>query len=440
MAIRLAKRENRDDVTAMPLGLDTPSTIGIAFTVLGPTYLETRDAILTWQVGMATMIIMGIIKVITSFCGDFIRRNIAQAGLLGSIGGIGLCLLAYLPIVKMFSMPVVGFVSMGIILFTLVARLHLPREFPGAFAAVLAGTLIYYIFGPMGLTGGVFEKPSPDFIISAPLPTAGFIYGFDRALHYLPIAIPFGILTIIGGINVTESARIAGDNYRTRDILLTEALATLAAGFCGGVIQSTPYIGHPAYKAMGGRAGYTLLTALFIGLGGILGYASFIVKMIPVTAVFPILLFIGIEIAVQAFDGPPKKHMPAVVFSFLPILAYLVTIEFAGILDTINKASLTLPPETGETVKITKILGSGFIITSMLWGAMVAELIDKNARKASFYTIICALLTLFGMIHSVSADGGVYLPWNVPSNDTYFIAASYCILGLIFVIPVTKKT
>ena len=79
--------------------------------------------------------------------------------------------------------------------------------------------------------------------------------------QYLPMAVPFAILTVVGGINVTESARLAGDEYNTRDILLTEAVATLLAGVCGGVSQTTPYIGHPAYKAMGGRAAYTLACA-----------------------------------------------------------------------------------------------------------------------------------------------------------------------------------
>ncbi len=75
---------------------------------------------------------------------------------------------------------------------------------------------------------------------------------------------------VVGGINVSESARAAGDDYRTRDVLLVEALSTLVAGFCGGVAQTTPYIGQPAYKHMGARSGYTLLTGLFIGLGGML--------------------------------------------------------------------------------------------------------------------------------------------------------------------------
>src|SRR5207247_3718034 len=103
------------------------------------------------------------------------------------------------------------------------------------------------------------------------IPTLDFLKGLVPALKYLPIAIPFGLLTVIGGINVTESARVAGDDFNTREILLTEAISTLVAGVCGGVAHSTRYIVHPAYKHIGSRAGATLLTGLSIGLGGLLG-------------------------------------------------------------------------------------------------------------------------------------------------------------------------
>ena len=38
MAFRLARRTGRTDVTAMPLGLDTPSTFGSVFLIIGPAY------------------------------------------------------------------------------------------------------------------------------------------------------------------------------------------------------------------------------------------------------------------------------------------------------------------------------------------------------------------------------------------------------------------
>ena len=150
----------------------------------------------------------------------------------------------------------------------------------------------------------------------------------DRpALKYLPIAIPFALLTVVGGINVTESARVAGDDFKTRDILLTEAVATLIAGVCGGVAQSTPYIGQPAYKGMGARAGYTLITGLFVGLGGILGYVGYIVELIPRAVLAPILIFVALDIMVQATLACPHRHAPAVVFSYFPTVARLLAIK-----------------------------------------------------------------------------------------------------------------
>src|SRR6202046_4405795 len=61
LAVRVARRPGRRDVTAMPFGLDTPSTIGMALLVLGPAFAKFRAAGLgpasaglqTWYLGMA---------------------------------------------------------------------------------------------------------------------------------------------------------------------------------------------------------------------------------------------------------------------------------------------------------------------------------------------------------------------------------------------------
>ena len=193
--------------------------------MLGPVYLETKDAVLTWQVGMATLLIIGIFKIILSFFGDWVRRHIPQAGLFGSLAGLGITLLAFFPVMKIFSAPVAGLVSLGIILYSIIARRRLPFGIPGAFLAVAAGCLIYYLMGGLHLFGARALAPALEFHPAFPFPTFGFVFGLGKAISYLPIAFPFALLTILGGINNTESARVAGDEYRTRDILLTEAFA-----------------------------------------------------------------------------------------------------------------------------------------------------------------------------------------------------------------------
>ncbi len=70
MAFRLARRTGRSDVTAMPLGLDTPSTFGSVFLIIGPAYQEALGRGLdteiaarhAWFVGIAMLLASGIFK------------------------------------------------------------------------------------------------------------------------------------------------------------------------------------------------------------------------------------------------------------------------------------------------------------------------------------------------------------------------------------------
>ncbi len=490
MAFNLANKTKNPNVTAMPLGLDTPSTIGIAVAVLGPAYLASgKNPEIAWQVGMATMMLIGVLKLFMSFAGEYVQKIVPKAGLLGSIGGIGIALIGFLPLVTLFQMPIVGLVVLGIILYslvakqalfsmnvmvrlvgvgllaiiplltlfkmstlalivagiivyTIIARVDLPFSAPGVFVAVVFGAALYHVLGPLGLLGAAkYEMPHLAFSMNLPLPSLGFLAGMGEAIKYLPIAFPFGLLTVIGGINVTESAKCAGDDYNTRNILLTEAFATLLAGVTGGVAQSTPYIGHPAYKSMGARAGYTLATGLFIGIGGMFGVLTWMLQVLPEACVAPILIFVGLEIASQAYQECPHEHAPAVTFAFLPIIANLLLIMISQIKGEFMGFLATLPQETAarfvfsaglqSKLDVITALGQGFILTAMLWGGALALIIDNKLMKAGHYFIITSILTLFGIIHSISPSGDVYLPWKIQSSLPIQFAVSYFILGVI---------
>ncbi len=454
MAWKLYKKTGNARVTAMPLGLDTPSTIGIALVVLGPAFvglkadgMEVREAaMMTWYIGMATMVFIGITKVICSFFGNWINKIVPQAGLLGSLAGIGLALIGIIPLIDIFGAPLIGLVALGIVLTTLVAGIKLPFQIPGVLASVVVGTVLYYGLGSTGLVGASIPAMPPlELHFGLPIPTLDFLKGLGPALKYLPLAIPFGLLTVVGGINTTESARVAGDDYNTRDILLTEAVATLVAGVCGGVAQSTPYIGQPAYKRMGARAGYTILTGLFIGVGGILGYASFIVEFIPRSVLAPILVFVALDIIVQSFHAVPKRHGWAVAFAFFPTVARLMAIKY-GTPDIVPPAVfqelLNLPGKFLPEILVTVALGNGFIVTAMLWGGFLAELIDRNLKRSVIYLAILSFLAFFGVIHSAMPDGSMYLPWTLTGlaqQIPYQFALGYAALAaMLFWLSFTK--
>jgi AGZA family xanthine/uracil permease-like MFS transporter len=437
MALSLARRTGRDDITAMPLGLDTPSTFGMVFFVLGPAFLSAKEALpdgadLTlaarhaWHIGICSIFISGLFKFVCALGSNWIRRVVPRAGLLGSLTAIALILITFLPLVEILEYPVVGFIALAIILTTLVAQVRLPFRVPGALGALLVGGTIFYLMRETGTLGHVSEqmiKPEQALLPYEWLTVFRFewIAALKDTVSYLPIVIPFALATVIGGIDCTESAAAAGDEYDTGQIIGVEAFATLVASLCGGVIQTTPYIGHPAYKAMGGRAAYTLATALFIGGAGLVGYFGYMYVVIPKVTVYPILMFVGLEITAQSFRATPQRHYAAVALACVPALAALAWIYIGktGIdVDALEQGPLRRELQT------VRILANGFIVTSLVWASAMAAIVDRRLSLAAVYFAIGALCATFGVIHSPLAGGPVFLPWQL-EPEVFFTVLRY---------------
>jgi len=474
MAIRLARSTGRKDITAMPLGLDTPSTFGMVFFVLGPAYLahlppakaavtpeiQWQAAMHAWHVGIWAILISGVFKLCCAVGSGWIRRVVPRAGLLGSLAAVALVLISFLPLLEIVRLPIVGLAALAVVVTTLVARVRLPMRIPGALGAALVGAGIYYLMlvlqmaevKPFGyeLLGPVADThfdPNKAWLPTGWLSVFRFewLAAWDDTLQYLPIVIPFALGTVVGGIDCTESAAAAGDEFDTRAVIGVEALATVLAALCGGVIQTTPYIGHPAYKAMGGRAGYTLATALFVGAAGTVGYFAWMYQILPQQALLPILVFIGLEITAQSFHATPQRHYAAVAFSCVPALGALVMLFVdrifgdpallgAGISqDTLQQ------PELALSLQTLRILSNGFIVTSLLWASWLAALIDRRLLLAAGYALLMAVFSLFGVIHSPFPGSPLALPWRLPQElsehaagqTPLHIAAGYVTVAII---------
>jgi AGZA family xanthine/uracil permease-like MFS transporter len=456
LAVRLARRTGRSDVTAMPFGLDTPSTIGMVLLVLGPAFAKFRAAGLdpttaglqTWYLGMAATATMGVVKLLLSFAGRGVRRLIPTAGLLGSLAGIALMLIGFFPMVDLLQVPIIGFLTLGLVLYALVAKGSVPGGLPGVLFAVIVGTLLYYGLGHLGLPGMQIPAPAmPVVRLAFPHPDAGILQGFLALPDYLPLIIPFALLTVVGGVNNTESARVAGDDYDVRSILLAEAAATFLAGMAGGVAQTTPYIGHPAFKEMGARTGYTLLTGVFIGVGGMLGFIANLIELVPLAVLAPVLVFLSLNITVQAFTAVPARHAMAVAISFFPSIARLLTIELSDpkfVAPQVFAQQLVAPEHGLPTLSVIVALGNGFIITATIWAAFVVEMTEHRLRAAAVYLCAGGVLSFFGIIHSVRVDGSAYALWQLhgTARDVaiQFCAAYFVLAAAFLLLSLQKRT
>ncbi|MFQ5508958.1 MAG: MFS transporter [Leptospirillia bacterium] len=436
LAWKKAREEGGHQHTAMPLGIDTPSLFAFTFGIVGPSFIATGDAMLAWKISMGVVVICGVTKLLASFAGPFIHRHVPRAGLLGPIAAIALLLIAFLPSLHIFEEPLVGLVSLAIVLFTLVGRVRLPGGFPGAFAAVLVGTGVYYMLQAMGLAQHAAHAGNAAHVLrfAPPLPTLGFFEGLSQVGPYLPIALPFALAVIVGAVDVTESASAAGDDYSPRTVIGVDGLSTLISGLFGGVVQTTPYIGHPAYKAMGAGLGYTAATALFIGLGGMFGYLAWFVDLLPVAAVAPILLFIGLEITSQAFRVTPVKHFDAVALAFIPIVADLLLIQMKQVLAAVGKGAADLTGSMASTYQTVLVMANGFILTALIWSTLLAFIIDRRFRIAAVFAAIGAGLSLVGLIHSPFDDGRLFLPGASGSELPVSFAAAYLIIAAFLAI------
>lgn len=444
MAFRLAKKSDNPNVTAMPLGLDTPSIFGIMGLVIGPAFLAAKErfggdvdqaAIHAWHIGIAALFISGIFKLFCAWGSSWARRVFPRAGLLGSLTAIALVLISFFPLIDIMSSPIVGLTAMSIVLISLVGHVPLPFKIPGTVAAlVVAGAIHYFMVGVgwmphnrPGLDPAAGMMPT-EWLSALTFPWLAVL---KEAVGYLPIVLPFALGTVVGGIDCTESAAAAGDHYPTRQVIGVEALATLFAACCGGVCQTTPYIGHPAYKAMGGRAAYCLATALVIGLGGAIGLLGYFYLLIPKAAVYPILIFIGLEITSQSFLATPRRHYAAVALACVPALAFLAVsyVNRMFLEDSLRNAGIafgSLSHHLQAELTTAKLLANGFLISSLLWSSALAMGIDGRLRKAAIFFVVAGLFTLFGVIHSPLDSNAVFLPFSLGSwSEAWVLAAEH---------------
>ena len=137
----------------------------------------------------------------------------------------------------------------------------------------------------------------------------------------LVTAIPFGIYDLIEALDNVESASAAGDSFPTTRVLTADGVISLIGCLMGNPFINAVYIGHPGWKAMGGRIGYSAVTGIIVLVLTWFGIIAVVSALIPLVAILPILLYIGMLIGSQAFQESPHRHAPAIVLALLPQLA-----------------------------------------------------------------------------------------------------------------------
>ena len=438
LAWDLAKREGRDTVTALPYGPSVPQMFIVVFLVMLPTYLRTGDPILSWRLGLVWAMITGIIVLCGVFVGPTIRKYTPRAAMLGTLAGVSVAFISMRPAFQMFQEPWIALICFAIIMLSWMGNVRMPFNIPGGLMVVLVGSVLAWGATFLGYSDIMVPTKVSEAMkhISINLPS------FSSDVISIPLsdlwpllvtAIPLGIYNFTEAMNNVESAAAAGDNFNLRKVLLADGTGAIVGVFLGSPFPPAVYIGHPGWKAVGGRIGYSMVTGISIMLVCFLGLAAFLLAMVPLVAILPILLFIGLIIGAQAFQATPRKHAPAIILALIPNISEWAKGQVDG---TLAAAGATVESIGAAKLASANVLyygmehlGGGAVLAGLMLGAIAVFVIEKRYNWAAVYSGVAAALSFVGFIHGS----------HLALNATPPVTMGYAMMALTFAFIAMKQ-
>jgi adenine/guanine/hypoxanthine permease len=391
LAYKMAEKTGRTDVCALPSGISVPHMFIVVFVIMLPIASQTGDPIKGWEAGLTWVFVQSFVLMVGGFVAPYIRKIAPRAALLGTLAGVSIAFISMRPAMEMFMTPVIGVVCFALIVASWFGGVRYFKGIPAGLVAILVGSLIAWGSTALGLDYGGLSvarlgESVANFGFSVPLPVFNHVFsGFEFIGVILVTAIPFGIYDLVEAMDNVESAAVAGDNYPTTRVLTADGVVSLIGCCMGNPFINAVYIGHPGWKAMGGRIGYSGATGIVVLLLSWFGIISVMVSLIPVVAISPILLYIGMLIGAQAFQETPKRHAPAVVLALTPHLAAWGKLQIDNALGAARCGMA--------------VMGGGAILGGLILGAIAVFVIDRQLLKAAITSGIAAVLTFFGFMH-----------------------------------------
>ena len=430
LAYRLAQKTGRNDVCALPSGVSVPHMFIVTFVIMLPITIKTGDPLKGWSAGLVWVFFQSFILMIGGFIAPYIRKITPRAALLGTLAGVSVTFIAMRPALEMYMTPQIGLVCFAIIMLGWFGGVTYFRNLPAGLIAIAVGMIIAWGSNLLGFgIGGLSMKGVGDafanFGFSVPIPAFNHVFsGFEFLGIILVTAIPFGIYDLVEAMDNVESAEAAGDDYPTTRVLTADGVVSLIGCLMGNPFINAVYIGHPGWKAMGGRIGYSAATGLMVVVLSWFGIVAVLLALVPVVAISPILLYIGMLIGAQAFQTTPLKHAPAIVLAFTPHLAAwgklqidtmlgatVTAAQAAGLaadkVGEVKAAAIASLPQQGVLYHGLEVMGGGSILGGLVLGAIGVFIIDREFAKAAAFALAGAVMTWFGFMHGEAVGFGV---------------------------------
>lgn len=422
----LAKREQRQNVTAQPFGIGSGQFMGWLFLIMAPVYWQTGDARMAYRVGLAACFVGSFVEMLGAFLAPWIMRTIHRSALLGNMSATAFVWLSLAGIATVFNRPVVAALPCFIVVLDYLGRSKQKRRIPSGLLAVLLGTTLSWVFGFSTLERLRASTASIGFYLPW-FRVEDIFHGIKAMIPYLPVIIPLQINNFLSTLQALESASAAGDNYPYRKSMLMDGLFTCLGSLLGTPFPNTVYFGHPGWKRIGARAGYSLIVGAVTLVLCSSGLTSFLAELIPYEAVIILLIYIGLVSGAQSFEVSKRKFHVAILLGFIPLLFSYIYSQIESALAAAGSSVTAVGAEAfnRQSLAIMGIgaLQAGSFLSSLLWTAILIALLDDRQGSAILTLLFTALCSAVGLIHGY--PGSFVIPLHLIMALIYLLLALY---------------
>jgi AGZA family xanthine/uracil permease-like MFS transporter len=399
LAVSLAKRESRTNVTAHVYINNVPGIIAYTLSIMLPVYLQSHDPDLAWRIGAAAVVWTGVIKLVAAPFAGAIRAFIPRPAMMTVFGAAMYTYLAMVLLQRIFDQPLVGIVALTVVAVAVLANVPITKKrippFLVAWLVPLAiGLAVRYIHP-------VWQG------ISLQLPfvrTPGLLQAVGLAIPYLSVIAPMAIYQTLQDIASVEGANSAGDNYDARLVVACDGLGTFLCGAGGSIITPVVAALHPPYKMMGARIGFCFWTAVIFLVVFMSGLSLFMAQLFPWAILAAMIAYVAIGVGRATLHRVDQKYLNAVLLGLVLPAGAVVGSAVSSALPAL-KLSIANPEvqaALNRSIYWSSIqgLGNGFLFLVLVVSALITEMIDRNFGRAALWCLIASAFSWFGLMHS----------------------------------------
>jgi AGZA family xanthine/uracil permease-like MFS transporter len=399
LAVNLARREARQNVTAHAYGNNVPAIIAYTLSIMLPVYLESHDMNRAWQIGAAAVVWTGLIKLAMAPFVTHLRRFIPVPAAMTVFGAAIYSYLALVLLQRLFDSPVVGLVALAIVAATVLSNVPVTRwRIPPFIVAWIVPLIVALAIGYVHPVWQGMSLVLP--FVRTPEPLQALVW----ALPYLSVIAPITTYHILQDIASVAGGAAVGDEYNVRSVLIWDGVGTLVCGLAGSPITPELYALLPPYKAMGARISYTFWSPILFMITVMSGLAMFIAQLFPWPILAAMISYTSIGVGIATLRKVDPKYLGAVLLGFvLPTGAVVqATVNSALPALQVSAADPGMQAALNRSIYWLSVqgLGNGFLFLVLVVAAIITEMIDRRFSRAALWCVIAAAFSWVGLMHS----------------------------------------